>query len=75
MRLSMKSWIGIAILIIIVVSYFITIEIDSGFNYTTNSKLLGILIFHNPFVLALYILIGIILIFYGFRRRKVEKKR
>ena len=61
-------WIGILLALIIVASYFITFRVDSGFNYTTNERLLGILIFHNPFVLALYCLVIVVLLVKGLNR-------
>jgi len=56
---------GIFIFITLIMSYFIKINVDSGGNYTTSDTLLGILIFHNPFILALYVLIAIVLIIKG----------
>ena len=58
-------WTGIAILIVMVLTFFIKIEIDSGANYVTFTPLLGIIIFHNPFILGLYILIALVLIVRG----------
>lgn len=54
---------GLVILTILIASYFIKIEIDSGQNYILQTPFLGVIIFHNPFILALYILITIIIFF------------
>ena len=56
---------GVFIVLTLIVSYFIKINVDSGGNYTINERALGILIFHNPFILALYILVAIVLIAKG----------
>ncbi|MBX4212108.1 hypothetical protein KW787_01475 [Candidatus Pacearchaeota archaeon] len=64
---------GIAILLIIGISYFIPIQVDGGANYSTTSSLLGIIIFYNPFILALYILIAIVLIIKKNTKRIIRK--
>ena len=61
---------GITVIVLLIISYFIKVKIGSGFNYIAYTPLLGILIIHNPFILALYILIAVFLIFYGIRRVK-----
>ncbi len=53
---------GILLLIILTISYFINIDIEKGANYIVETSLLGVLIFYNPFILGIYILIGIIFI-------------
>jgi len=63
MKKKISFWIGISILVFLLVSYFIKFQVDSGSNYTTLDSLLGILIFHNIFVLLLYVLIVVVLIF------------
>ena len=55
-------FIGIVILIILAVSYFINLNVENGVNYAIQSSLLGIIIFYNPFILAFYILIAVVLI-------------
>tara|TARA_Y100000310_G_scaffold345284_1_gene463411 strand:- start:5684 stop:5896 length:213 start_codon:yes stop_codon:yes gene_type:complete len=60
-------WIGIGLFVLLGISYFIGIDVESGANYIVQDSLLGILIFHNPFVFAFYILIGIVLIVKSFR--------
>ncbi len=57
--------IGLGIIALLIISYFIPITTDKGLNYIINDSLLGIIIFHNPFVLGLYILIGVIFIWRG----------
>ena len=55
-------WTGICIFLFLLASYFIKIPVDSGFNFVVNDSLLGIIILHNPFVFAFYILILIVLL-------------
>jgi len=62
---------GIAILIFLLVSYFIKFQVDAGSNYLVYDSLLGILIFHNLFVLVAYIIIGVILVILGLRKIKL----
>lgn len=57
--------IGILIIVFIIISSFIDVSVESGANYNVKSPLLGILIFYNPFILGLYILISIVLILKG----------
>jgi len=59
---------GIFIVLILIISYFIKINVDSGGNYIINERALGILIFHNPFILSLYVLIAVVLIVKGLRK-------
>lgn len=71
MKVNYKSWqfiTGALIMIVLIISYFIRIPASSGESFITYSKLLGILIFYNPFILAAYVLIAIILIFKSFKR-------
>ncbi|MDP3881826.1 MAG: hypothetical protein Q8Q31_03030 [Nanoarchaeota archaeon] len=60
---------GCAIFFILLASYFIEIKTQEVYNYAVNvqvgTPLLGILIFHNAIVLAVYITIALILIFTG----------
>lgn len=53
---------GIAIIGILIVSYFIKLEVDSGSNYITTQSLLAKLIFENPIILVIYILVALYLI-------------
>ncbi|MDO8563975.1 MAG: hypothetical protein Q7R87_03120 [Nanoarchaeota archaeon] len=62
MNKKIYFWIGIALLLFLFSSYFIKFDIDSGSNYATQDSLLGILIFHNIFVLLFYIAVIIFLI-------------
>lgn len=59
-------WLGIFILGLVLASYFISINAEEGANYVVRDNLLGIIIFHNPFILGLYVLIGVVLIVKGF---------
>ncbi len=63
-----KFIIGIFALILIILSYFIKINSESGSNYQTQDTLLGILIFHNPLVLFAYIIISFFLIISGIKK-------
>lgn len=63
-------WIGILSFLFLLISYFIKINIDSGSNYVTRDSLLGILIFHNIFVLIFY---GILILFFISKGIKIEK--
>jgi hypothetical protein len=65
MKKKFYLYIGIFLSIFLFSSYFVKIEVESGANYTTLDKLLGIIIFHNPFILALYIVFCTILILKG----------
>ena len=58
-------WGGIVIGIFLILSYFIKIEVDSGSNFVTRDSLLGILIFHSPWMLGFDILVVLGLIYYG----------
>lgn len=75
--LNLKRGIGIVIIFLIVVSYFVTFTVDSGANFETKDRLLGIIIFHNPFILAIYVIISIILIMNksGEKRLNSSKKK
>ncbi|MGV8142071.1 MAG: hypothetical protein ACP5NS_00360 [Candidatus Pacearchaeota archaeon] len=70
MKLASKSkfFIGISLLVVLIISYFIKINSDYGSNYETYDTLLGKLIFHSPFVLFIYILIIFGLIFTGIKK-------
>ena len=54
--------IGVGILIFLILSYFIKIPIESGTNYLITDSLLGILIFHNLYILIIYSLVAMFLI-------------
>jgi len=58
---------GIVLGILLIASYFITINVDKGTNFIVNSSLLGYLIFYNPFILGIYILVILILILKGLK--------
>jgi len=47
---------GILVIFFLILFYFIKINVDTGNNFVIEERILGIIIFHNPFILALYIL-------------------
>lgn len=57
-------WSGLIIIFVLVGSYFVKINIEKGVNYNVKSSLLGIIIFYNPLILGIYLLIAISLIGY-----------
>lgn len=61
--------IGVAILLFMLIAYFIKIPVESGINYETFSSLLGILIFHSPVFLIIYISIALFLIYKGLNKK------
>ena len=62
-KIKTKGTVIIGILALLIISYFIKIPIESGETYIVTDTLLGILIFHNIFILIIYSLIAIVLIF------------
>ncbi|MCH7568008.1 MAG: hypothetical protein IIA87_01170 [Nanoarchaeota archaeon] len=69
MKQKTYLYIGIIILLILLISAFIEIPVESGPNYNTIAPLLGILIFYNPIILIIYIGIAIFLIWKGIGKR------
>ena len=67
-----KFFLGITILLILFLSYFLRFNVEIGANYVTEDTLLGLLIFHNFFVLILYLLISAWLIVSGIKRIKIS---
>ena len=66
-------WIGIAILLIMLLTFFIRINVSSGGGtIITQIPLLGVLIFYNPFVLITYIIIALFLIVKGLVKKKIK---
>ena len=65
-------WIGILILFVLLVSYFWKVEVESGVNFVVEDRLLGILIFHNAFVLGLYVLVAIFIILSSIRKVRLR---
>ena len=61
MKIKNKKYlrIGIGILATLILSYFIKIPIESGTNYVISDSILGIIIFHNLYILITYSLIAI----------------
>ena len=72
MQITSKKYFffGILIFLVLIVSYFVKFDIDSGANYNIEERLLGVIIFHNPFILGIYLLIGIILILRGMKYKR-----
>jgi len=58
-------YLGIIFGIFLVLIYFIKFDVESGANYNVQDSLLGVLIFHNVFVFAIYVLIAIGFISFG----------
>ena len=65
----MVFWV-ILIVIVLVGIYFIKVNIEKGANYNVKSSVLGIIIFHNPFVLIFYLVLITILIVRRFKSLK-----
>lgn len=61
---------GILILIVLSLSYFVRYNSEYGNNYVVEDSLFGTLIFHNAYILALYLTISIILILTGIKKVK-----
>ncbi len=66
-----RFYLGIIVFLILIASYFVKFNVDVGDNYVEADSLLGILIFHNVFVLSFYILIGCLLVFTGIKRVRI----
>ena len=69
--LKMKKslfFVGFSILVLLAIFYFIKINVDVGSNFEVQDSLLGIIIFHNPFILGIYILVAVILIVKGLKK-------
>ena len=64
---------GILLGALLAVSYFVKLEIEEELGSVVKDSLLGILIFHNPLVLAVYIIIILILISIGFNILQYRK--
>lgn len=65
MKVNYNSWhflTGASIILILIISYFIKIPVSSGPDYISYSRILGVIIFYNPFILGIYILLAVILI-------------
>ncbi len=68
-----KFFTGITILTLLIISYFIKINVESGSNYEVQDSLLGIIILHNPIVLSICIIIPLVLIFLRIKKSKLLK--
>ena len=53
---------GMIWLIFLLMAYFIPLDVETGGNYLVRDSLLGLMIFHQLWILGLYILIGLALI-------------
>jgi len=53
----------------LLIAYFIPVLDESGANYRTYDSLLGIIIFHNLWILAGYVFVGVVLLMWGLRTR------
>jgi hypothetical protein len=58
-------WVGICAAVFLILSYFVTFNVDSSANYVVQDRLLGIVVFHNAFILCVYVVIAAILIAAG----------
>lgn len=63
------AWIGGAWLVFLLLAYFIPLTVEEGDNYVVRGTLLGALIMHNLWLLALFIAAGIALLWLGVRLR------
>ena len=63
MKVKSKKYIGIGIVVFLILPYFIKIPIESGETYVVTDSLLGILIFHNLYILIIYSLVAIFFIY------------
>ena len=52
--------IGLTWLLVLGICYFVHIPIDEGANYITEDSLLGIIILHSPWILGIYIALGLL---------------
>ena len=62
---------GFLIILFLFVSWFIPV-LDEGSNYVIEDSLLGIIIFHNLFVLLGYILVAIIFVLLGLKKIVID---
>lgn len=69
---KIRFYSGLIIIIILVISYFIKINVDSGSNYQITDTLLGILIFHNISILFAYLMISAILLIIGIKNIRIK---
>lgn len=66
-----RFYLGILIILFLLISYFISIDVDTGSNYVVSDTLLGIIIFHNLYLFILYLLIAGFLILTSSKRFKI----
>ena len=65
-RFNAYFWIGIVIAVILIASAFLEVSISEP-GRITNTPILGLLIFYNPLVLAIYIMIALFFIYKGLK--------
>ena len=70
MKIAKKRYfiLGILVFFFLIAAYFVKLSVGTDYGAVlgvVEERLLGIIIFHNPFILGLYFLIGIILIVRG----------
>ena len=58
---------SIGVLALLAITYFMPITIDGGANYVVTDRLLGIIVFHNAFILCIYVVIAAISIAAGIK--------
>lgn len=63
------AWLGGAWLAFLALAYFIPLTTEAGDNYIVRDTLLGALIAHNLGILALFIVVGIVLLWLGLQLR------
>jgi hypothetical protein len=63
--------IGVIILFLLGIFYFITFDSQSGNKVITDS-VLGVIIFHNLYVLIIYLLIAVGCFYLGIRKAKIQ---
>jgi len=67
--MKQKTWLftGVGILLVLGMSYFVKIPVETGVGYEVYSPLLGLLILYQPIILGLYIIAGGYCIWRGIR--------
>ena len=62
---------GITILAILIISYFLKFKVDEGANYEVIDTLLGTIIFHNPIIFMIYLIIALTFIISGIKKLRL----
>ena len=55
---TLRLWLGVLVFVVLGLSYFVRFRVSVTPGEIVYDRLLGILIFHSPFVLAGYVLIA-----------------